>query len=47
MLPEEAVVVSNVTEKHYGTTAYKIYDPKRDKGQKLWTNEWEEVKNAK
>ncbi|KAL2003822.1 hypothetical protein VTN02DRAFT_2039 [Thermoascus thermophilus] len=43
MLPEEAVVVSNVAEKHYGTAGSRAYDPKRDQGQRLWMCEWKET----
>lgn len=42
-LPQEAVVVSNCVERHYGVTARSVLDEFRDKGQKKHWDQWEEL----
>jgi hypothetical protein len=44
---QEAVVISNVALKHYGTSCYSPYDPIRDKGEKTIKDRWERQDKVK
>ena len=40
-LPQEAVIVSSIAEKHYGVSARSLYDEDEDSGQQTVWDEYD------